>query len=168
MRLHFGTHKPVKDWCLPVWWRLMHAITRDLNHADLKTVLPKFSVNCAIRRMKSLDKAYSNIKKSFRAIQLPHLGQSNHMTLLLTPAYAPHRKQTLLSKRTVKRGMKMPTTSCRTLLKVRLGIFWSSRPEWAHDSSPGLHTYTNTAQLLLLWGKVFRSIPTGSPGWPEM
>lgn len=63
----------------------------DFNHAELKTVLPKLHqhVKCPTRGDKTLDKVYSNIKHGYRAIQLPHLGQSDHLSRLLAPAYTP-------------------------------------------------------------------------------
>lgn len=42
--------------------------------------------------MNTLDKVYSNIKRGYRTRPLPHLCQSDHLSLLLIPAYAPLRK----------------------------------------------------------------------------
>ncbi len=72
----------------------IHIVAGNFNHANLKVVLPKFHqhIKCATRGANTLDKAYSNIKRGFRAKQLPHLGQSDHMSLLLIPAYTPLRK----------------------------------------------------------------------------
>lgn len=69
-------------------------IAGDFNHADLKAALPKFHqhVQCATRGTKILDKVYTNIKLGYRARPLPHLGQSDHLSLLLIPAYAPIKK----------------------------------------------------------------------------
>lgn len=81
----------------------VHIVAGDFNHADLKTVLPKFyqHVKCTTRGDKTLDKVYSNIKLGYRAKQLPHLGQSDHLSLLLIPAYAPLRKSTPIITKTV-------------------------------------------------------------------
>ena len=46
-----------------------------------------------------MDKVYSNIKGGYRVRPLPHLAQSDHLSLLSVPAYTPLRKTT---KRTVK------------------------------------------------------------------
>lgn len=72
----------------------VHINAGDFNHAELKTVLPKLHqhVKCPTRGDKTLDKVYSNIKHGYRAIQLPHLGQSDHLSRLLSPAYTPRRK----------------------------------------------------------------------------
>ena len=73
----------------------VHLIAGDFNHADLKVVLPKFHqhINCATRGGNTLDKAYSNIKHGYKTKQLPHLGTSDHMSLLLIPAYTTIRKK---------------------------------------------------------------------------
>lgn len=79
-------------------------VAGDFNHADLKAVLPKFHqhVKCATRGANTLDKVYTNIKLGYRAIQQPHLGKSDHMSLLLIPAYAPLRKTAPTIIKTVK------------------------------------------------------------------
>lgn len=73
---------------------LVSFVAGDFNHADLKAALPKFHqhAKCATRGDNTLDKVYSNIKLGYRARPLPHLGQSDHLSLLLIPAYAPLRK----------------------------------------------------------------------------
>lgn len=73
----------------------VHIVTGDFNHVDLKSILPKFLQHgkCATRGVNTLDKVYSNIKLGFRA--KPHLGQSDHMSLILIPAYTPLRKRAL-------------------------------------------------------------------------
>ena len=76
----------------------------DFNHANLKAALPKFHqhVKCATRGANTLDKVYTNIKLGYRAKQLPHLGKSDHMSLLLIPAYAPVRRTAPTIIKTVK------------------------------------------------------------------
>ncbi|KAK3575095.1 hypothetical protein QTP86_020708 [Hemibagrus guttatus] len=76
----------------------------DFNHADLKAVLPKFyqHVKRATRGANTLHKVYSNIKLGYRARPLPHLGQTDHMSLLLIPAYAPLRKTAPTITKSVK------------------------------------------------------------------
>lgn len=78
-------------------------IAGDFNKANLKAVLPKFHqhVKCLTRGKKILDHVYTNIKHAYRAIALPHLGQSDHLSLLLTPAYTPLNRQTKPIKRTI-------------------------------------------------------------------
>ena len=72
----------------------IHIIAGDFNKANLKTVLPKFHQHgkCATRGKNTLDHVYSNIKHAYRATPLPHLGQSDHLSLFLFPAYTPPQK----------------------------------------------------------------------------
>ncbi|KAL0173817.1 hypothetical protein M9458_029785, partial [Cirrhinus mrigala] len=73
-----------------------HIIAGDFNKANLKSVLPKFyqHVKCSTRGENTLDHVYSNIKHAYRAIPLPHLGRSDHLSLLLSPAYTPLTRST--------------------------------------------------------------------------
>lgn len=63
----------------------------DYNQASLTSVLPKFHqhVNFATRGSNTLDLVYTNIKDSHRAAPLPHIGNSNHLAVMLTPKYRP-------------------------------------------------------------------------------
>ena len=81
----------------------VHIIAGDFNQANLKSVLPKFyqHVKCPTRGKNTLDHVYTNIKHAYRAIPLPHLGQSDHLSLLLTPAYTPLRRSAPLQTKTI-------------------------------------------------------------------
>lgn len=61
----------------------------DFNHANLKTVLHTFhrNVRCATRGNNILDQVYTNIAHAYRAQAYPHLGLSDHVSLLLYPCY---------------------------------------------------------------------------------
>ena len=61
----------------------------DFNHVKLRTVLPEFHqhVNFPARGENTLDHVYSNIKDAYKASPAPHLGQSDQISLFLTPAY---------------------------------------------------------------------------------
>lgn len=79
-------------------------IAGDFNHSNLKTVLPKFHqhVSCPTRGDKTLDHVYTNMAEAYKAIPLPHLGQSDHLSLFLLPKYTPLIKRVKPSVRTVK------------------------------------------------------------------
>ncbi|KAK0135743.1 hypothetical protein N1851_028366 [Merluccius polli] len=66
-------------------------IAGDFNHANLKSVLPKFyqQVDFPTRGPNILDLVYTNIKSTYKATPLPHFGLSDHITVQLTPAYKP-------------------------------------------------------------------------------
>ncbi|KAK3573704.1 hypothetical protein QTP86_032060, partial [Hemibagrus guttatus] len=66
-------------------------ITGDFNHANLKSVLPKFHqhVDFATRGTNTLDLVYTNIPGMYRVEPRPHLGYSDHISVMLIPAYRP-------------------------------------------------------------------------------
>lgn len=72
----------------------VHVIAGDLSQACLKSVLPKFTqyVNCATRGNNTLHHVYCNLKYAYRTVPLPHLGLSDHLSLLLLLAYTPLRR----------------------------------------------------------------------------
>ncbi|KAK0149886.1 RNA-directed DNA polymerase from mobile element jockey [Merluccius polli] len=68
------------------------------------SVLPRFVqyVQCPTRGENTLDLVYSNWKKAYKTVPLPHLGMSDHLSLLLVPAYIPLRKKPKPVTRTIK------------------------------------------------------------------
>lgn len=79
-------------------------VAGDFNHVDLRSVLPKFyqHVTCATRGHSVLDKVYSNIKEAYKVSPIPHLGQSDHLSLFLTPAYRPLIQRTMPEVRSIQ------------------------------------------------------------------
>ena len=69
-------------------------VAGDFNHADLKTVLPKLHqhVNFPTREKNILDLVYTSHKGAYKASPLPHIGLSDHLTVMLMPAYRPRVK----------------------------------------------------------------------------
>ncbi len=61
----------------------------DFNHADLKSVFPKIyqHVDFPTRGKNTLDFVYTTQRGAYKA--LPHLGASDHITVMLMPAYRP-------------------------------------------------------------------------------
>ncbi len=66
-------------------------ISGDFNHANLKTVLPKFyqHVNFATRGNNTLDFVYTTEKNAYKAEPCPHLGYSDHISVMLISTYRP-------------------------------------------------------------------------------
>lgn len=66
-------------------------VADDYNQANLKSVFPKFTQNVkvATRGNNTLDHVYTNIKDAYKSIRCPHIGQSDHVSLLLVPIYLP-------------------------------------------------------------------------------
>ena len=79
-------------------------VAGDFNHSSLKTVLPKFHqhVSCSTRGVKTLDHVYTNMAGAYKAVPLPHLGQSDHLSLFLLPKYTPLIRRVKPTVRTVK------------------------------------------------------------------
>ena len=79
-------------------------VAGDFNHANLKTVLPRFHqhVSCHTRGDKTLDHVYSNLAEAYKATPLPHIGQSDHLSLFLTPRYSPLIQREKPTVRTIK------------------------------------------------------------------
>ena len=63
----------------------------DFNHADLRSVLPKFHqhVDFATREVNALDLVYTHISNTYRAEPRLHLSYSDHISVMLIPAYRP-------------------------------------------------------------------------------
>ncbi|KAL0153662.1 hypothetical protein M9458_051027 [Cirrhinus mrigala] len=71
-------------------------IAGDFNHANLKSVLPKFyqHVNFATRGNNTLDLVYTTEKNVYKAEPRPHLGYLDHISVMLIPACRPLLKLT--------------------------------------------------------------------------
>ncbi len=130
----------------------VHIIAGDFNQACLKTVLPKCSqyVKCATRGRNTLDRVYSNIKHGYRAVPLPDLGLSDHVSLFLVPAYTPLRKRMSPTTKTIKtwpEGALSQLQDC--FARTRWGLF--KHQDVAEDTQTVLHY-----QLYWLchWGEV--------------
>lgn len=74
------------------------------------TVLPHYykHVNFETRGENTLDQVYTNIKQAFRAVPHPHLGNSDHLSVMLIPAYRPLWTR---NKPSVKQNRGVGTTS---------------------------------------------------------
>uniref|UniRef100_A0A3B3BP10 Reverse transcriptase domain-containing protein n=1 Tax=Oryzias melastigma TaxID=30732 RepID=A0A3B3BP10_ORYME len=79
-------------------------IAGDFNHSNLKSVLPRFHqhVSCNTRGDKILDHVYSNVSGAYNTTPLPHIGQSDHLSLFLTPLYSPLIHRVKPTVRTIK------------------------------------------------------------------
>ncbi len=68
----------------------------DFNHADLKSVFPKIHqhVDFPTWGNNTLDFVYTPQRGAYKALPLPHLGTSDHIIVMLIPAYRPIVKVT--------------------------------------------------------------------------
>lgn len=80
-----------------------YVVVGDFNHIRLTDVLPRFHqhVDFPTRGNNTLDCVYSNICRAYRARPRPHLRFSDHISILLAPAYCPLRGRSRPTKRTV-------------------------------------------------------------------
>ncbi len=105
-------------------------IAGDFNHANLKTVLPKFyqHVNFATRGNNTLDFVYTTEKNAYKAVPRPHLGQSDHISVMLIPAYRPLLKLTKPVQNSSQFGQMMLPRHYRTAFSAQTGTCLKRRP----------------------------------------
>ncbi len=60
-------------------------------HADLRSVFPKIHqhIDFPTRGKNTLEFVYTTQRGAYKALPLPHLGASDHITVMLMPAYRP-------------------------------------------------------------------------------
>ncbi|KAI3352197.1 hypothetical protein L3Q82_005161 [Scortum barcoo] len=84
-----------KDWCTNCTCtntrRRFTWLRGDFNHVNLTDTLPKFYQHVTIptRGNNTLDRVYTNKRDAYRAVPHPHLGFSDHISIMLLPAYRP-------------------------------------------------------------------------------
>ncbi len=119
-------------------------IAGDFNHANLKTVLPKFyqHVNFATRGNNTLDFVYTTVKNAYKAVPRPHLGYSDHISVMLIPAYRPLLK---LAKPVQKLMTIWPENATSTLQDCFQCTDWNMFKEAAtYNNHTDLQEYTET------------------------
>ncbi len=119
-------------------------IAGDFNHANLKTVLPKFyqHVNFATRGNNTLDFVYTTVKNAYKAVPRPHLGYSHHISVMLIPAYRPLLK---LAKPVQKLITIWPENATSTLQDCFQCTDWNMFKEAAtYNNHTDLQEYTET------------------------
>ncbi|KAL0195209.1 hypothetical protein M9458_008781, partial [Cirrhinus mrigala] len=119
-------------------------IAGDFNHANLKSVLPKFyqHVNFATRGNNTLDFVYTTNKNAYRAEPRPHLGYSDHISVMLIPAYRPLLK---LTKPVQKQITVWPDNATSALQDCFQDTDWNMFKEAAtYNNHTDLQEYTET------------------------
>ena len=78
-----------------------YVVAENFNHVNLTDTLPSFyqHVTLPTRGNKMLDRVYTNKRDAFRAI--PHLSFSDHISIMLVPAYHPLLRHHTLAQRTI-------------------------------------------------------------------
>uniref|UniRef100_A0A665UD53 Reverse transcriptase domain-containing protein n=1 Tax=Echeneis naucrates TaxID=173247 RepID=A0A665UD53_ECHNA len=113
-------------------------VAGDFNHANLKSVLPKFHkyVNFPTREKNILDQVYCNISNAYKASPLPHLGLSDHLSLSFIPAYKPLICRQKTATKTVKVWTEEATAALQDCFEVTdWGVFAEGTDLNGHTSA---------------------------------
>ncbi len=118
-------------------------IAGDFNHANLKTVLPKFyqHVNFATRGNNTLDFVYTTEKNAYKAVPPPHLGYSDHISVMLIPAYRPLLNSPNRFKNSSQFGQIMLPQHYRTVFSAQTGTYKEAA---TYNNHTDLQEYTET------------------------
>ncbi|KAK1805357.1 hypothetical protein P4O66_019188 [Electrophorus voltai] len=115
------------------------------NHANLKSVLPKF--NQRARKANALDLVYTNLSGAYRAEPRPHLGYSDHMSVMLIPAYRPIVRR---SKPLLKQVRTWPAGAISALQDCFEQTTWITFKEAATDGGTvNLEEYTTSVTVYI-------------------
>ncbi|KAI4887287.1 hypothetical protein NFI96_028259 [Prochilodus magdalenae] len=71
-----------------------YVVAGDFNHVNLTNILPRFyqHIDIPTRGNNTLDRVYTNSRDAYRAVPHPHLGLSDHISIMLVPADPPLRR----------------------------------------------------------------------------
>ncbi|KAI4877181.1 hypothetical protein NFI96_007309, partial [Prochilodus magdalenae] len=119
-------------------------VAGDFNHSDLRSGLPKFfqNVSCTTRGHRTLDKVYTNVANAYKATPLPHLGQSDHLSLFLLPKYTPVIRRVTPATRSVKIWMEGADSFLQQEFKLTDWSEYAARA--TTDSHINIDIYTNS------------------------
>lgn len=80
-----------------------YVVAGDSNHVNLTDILPWFYQHVAIltRGSNMLDRVYTNMRDAYRAVPRPHLGLSDHICIMLVPAYHPPLRRFKPTQKTI-------------------------------------------------------------------
>ncbi|KAI4893871.1 hypothetical protein NFI96_021222, partial [Prochilodus magdalenae] len=80
-----------------------YVVAGDFNHVNLTNILPRFyqHIDIPTRGNNTLDRVYTNIRDAYRAVPHPHLGLSDHISVMLVPAYHPPLRRSRPTQKTI-------------------------------------------------------------------
>ncbi|XP_043085178.1 uncharacterized protein LOC122331733 [Puntigrus tetrazona] len=116
----------------------------DFNHANPKSVLTQLHghINFPTRGTNTLDNVYTACRGAYKALSLPHLGASDHTTVVLMPAYRPLIK---VAKPATKQVRVWPEGSTEALQDCFSTTDWSvSKQAATYNNITDLQEYTET------------------------
>ncbi|KAI4879135.1 hypothetical protein NFI96_007722 [Prochilodus magdalenae] len=78
-----------------------YVVAGDFNHVNLTNILPRFyqHIDIPTRGNNTLDRVYTNVRDAYRAV--PHLGLSDHISIMLVPAYHPPLRRSRPTQKTI-------------------------------------------------------------------
>lgn len=121
-------------------------ILGDFNHCNLRRTMPKLYqfVTFPTRGNNTLDRCYNNIRKAYSAEPEPHLGKSDHLAILLKPAYIKRLKSKPVTVKTVNTWTDSALADLQGCLEATdMNIF-----KLATDN---IHEYTDTVRDYVRW-----------------
>ncbi|KAI4891554.1 hypothetical protein NFI96_034005 [Prochilodus magdalenae] len=80
-----------------------YVVAGDFNHVNLTNILPRFyqHIDIPTRGNNTLDRVYTNVRDAYRAVPHPHLGLSDHISIMLVPAYHPPLRRSRPTQKTI-------------------------------------------------------------------
>ncbi|KAI4901454.1 hypothetical protein NFI96_022824 [Prochilodus magdalenae] len=80
-----------------------YVVAGDFNHVNLTNILPRFyqHIDIPTRGNNTLDRVYTNIRDAYRAVPHPHLGLSDHISIMRVPAYHPPLRRSRPTQKTI-------------------------------------------------------------------
>ncbi|KAI4893114.1 hypothetical protein NFI96_020621 [Prochilodus magdalenae] len=81
----------------------LYVVAGDFNHVNLTNTLPRFyqHIDIPTRGNNTLDRVYTNVRDAYRAVPHPHLGLSDHISIMLVPAYHPPLQRSRPTQKTI-------------------------------------------------------------------
>ena len=149
-------------------------VASDFNNAKMRKVLPRYHqhISCPTRGANTLDHVYTPFRDVYKALPRPPFGKSDHVSVLLLPAYRQNLKRHRPVTRTIQRGNDQSDSALRDCFRssaTSANASMTSYPGLMYDHSqtrsPGLMVTSmqnSKHGLLPISQVIWRS--TGSPG----
>ncbi|KAL3048831.1 hypothetical protein OYC64_008335 [Pagothenia borchgrevinki] len=112
-------------------------VAGDFNTANMKKVLPKYyqHISCPTRGGNILNHVYSPFRHGYKALPRPPFGKSDHILLLLLPAYKQKLKRDRPVTRTVQRWSKESDSALQDCF---------ASTDWSVFEDNNINTHTDT------------------------
>ena len=140
-------------------------VVGDFNNTQLRPYLATYEqyVTCPTRQDKIIDLCYGNIPRAFRSFALPPIGNSDHNTVHLVPAYRPRVK----TERVVKKHVRVWSPECVSELQ---GCFdctdWDvliGASESVNEATDVISSYIDFCEDMLIPTKMVKIFPNNKP-----